>query len=198
MASRTFPKHLLSGLATCITKDAPLSEEQVTNWKATKALRSSMFDPKLGGSYEVFNQRPLPKEIVDYCIQDVMILPSLATTYDARLSRKWRKKADLETARRLEESRKKTYEPHGDHKKFGPTSWSRLRKAATTARPTARHHPAEILTGPAEGDLKSMEDRSRFKINPSTRRMIDTNANEDWALCDKDCGWCEHCGKGVL
>lgn len=22
--------------------------------------------------------------------------------------------------------------------------------------------------------------------------------NQDWALCDKDCGWCGHCGDGIL
>jgi exonuclease 3'-5' domain-containing protein 1 len=63
MASRTFPKRMLSGLATCVTKDAPLSEEQVTDWKAAKALGTPMFDHKLGGSYEVFNQRPCQKKL---------------------------------------------------------------------------------------------------------------------------------------
>lgn len=198
IASRRSSKRLLSGLATCITRDSSLSEEQVTNWKATKALGNSMFDPELGGSYEVFNQRPLSKEIVDYCIQDVMILPMLATTYEARLSRTWKKKADLETVKRLEDSTKTTYRPHGDHKKFGPASWSRPKTTSRTAVPTSRHAHAEITKSVTNGHLELEQSDTRFEMNPYTGRVMETLADEDWTLCDKDCGWCGHCAEGVL
>jgi hypothetical protein len=26
---------------------------------------------------------------------------------------------------------------------------------------------------------------------------MDMIENQDWALCDKDCGWCGHCAEGV-
>ena len=36
---------------------------------------------------------------------------------------------------------------------------------------------------------------SSFKVNPNTGRTMDMFADQDWALCDKDCGWCGHCNE---
>lgn len=38
---------------------------------------------------------------------------------------------------------------------------------------------------------------STLKVNPHTGHMMDLLEDEDWALCDKDCGWCGHCSEGV-
>jgi hypothetical protein len=46
--------------------------------------------------------------------------------------------------------------------------------------------------------LKS--DRGSFlssKLNPLTGQMMNLLEDEDWALCDKDCGWCGHCAEGA-
>lgn len=39
---------------------------------------------------------------------------------------------------------------------------------------------------------------SSMKINPETGRMMDMSLDEDWSLCDKDCGWCGHCAEDIL
>jgi hypothetical protein len=38
---------------------------------------------------------------------------------------------------------------------------------------------------------------SPWKVNPNTGRMMDMMEDEDWSLCDKDCGWCGRCAEGV-
>ena len=38
---------------------------------------------------------------------------------------------------------------------------------------------------------------SSLKLNPNTGRMMNLFADQDWILCDKDCGWCGHCSDGV-
>jgi hypothetical protein len=32
-----------------------------------------------------------------------------------------------------------------------------------------------------------------WKVNGNTGQMMNMQLDEDWALCDKDCGWCGHC-----
>lgn len=34
-----------------------------------------------------------------------------------------------------------------------------------------------------------------WKVNSLTGQMMDMQLDEDWALCDKDCGWCGHCAE---
>lgn len=36
-----------------------------------------------------------------------------------------------------------------------------------------------------------------WKVNPNTGQMMNLLEDEDWALCDKECGWCGHCNEGV-
>ncbi len=38
---------------------------------------------------------------------------------------------------------------------------------------------------------------SIFKVNPNTGRMMNMLEGQDWAVCDKDCGWCGHCAEGL-
>jgi uncharacterized Zn-finger protein len=42
---------------------------------------------------------------------------------------------------------------------------------------------------------KSAKTAERWKLNPETGLMMDMEQPEDWALCDKDCGWCGHCAE---
>lgn len=39
---------------------------------------------------------------------------------------------------------------------------------------------------------------SSSKINPNTGRIMNLLEDQNWALCDKDCGWCGHCAEGFL
>lgn len=37
-----------------------------------------------------------------------------------------------------------------------------------------------------------------WTVNSHTGRMMDMGLDEDWALCDKDCGWCGHCAESYF
>ena len=86
LASRRSPKHMLCGLAACTEQEKALAGPALQKWQSTKTEVVKMFDPKLGGSYEVFNTRPLPQILFDYRVGDVQVLPMLSTIYKKRLN----------------------------------------------------------------------------------------------------------------
>jgi hypothetical protein len=53
--------------------------------------------------------------------------------------------------------------------------------------------------GQAQGSLSLYPSQqhlmSRYKFNPETGHTMDMMQDEDWSLCDKECGWCGHCAE---
>ena len=39
---------------------------------------------------------------------------------------------------------------------------------------------------------------STWRVNANTGYTMDLFEDQNWALCDGDCGWCGHCGDGIL
>ncbi|KAM5353931.1 hypothetical protein ACJ41O_000581 [Fusarium nematophilum] len=115
-----FRRRWLRGLSRCITYDAPMSEEQKLQWTAVKDRGIELFHPDKGGSYEVFNERPLRSEVEMYCVNDVRFLPGLRDRYWGMLTPVWREKVEEEAARRVRESQSPDYEPQGADKRYGP------------------------------------------------------------------------------
>ena len=119
-------KRFVHGLSKCMKEDSHLSEDQKRDWETVKDEGRRLFDPQRGGSYEVFNERPLKKEIKAYCEQDVQCLPGLYEVYRARLSigvplgPNWYSEVKAETQNRLNESMSERYEPHGRNKALAP------------------------------------------------------------------------------
>jgi exonuclease 3'-5' domain-containing protein 1 len=137
LASRRGPKHIVCGLAKCIEQEQALPSLALSEWRSTKKEGTRMFDPKLGGTYEVFNARPLPRVLIEYCIGDVQFLPLLSAIYESRLDSSWLDKALVETEKRLRESRSPSYQPHGRQKSFGPREWRYPPKEGEESTPTA-------------------------------------------------------------
>lgn len=82
-----------------------------------------LFAPEKGGRYEVFDERPLSKEMEDYCVQDVRFLSGLWDFYMKRLKGvegKWEDLIEEETLERVRESQRGDYEPHSKGKALGP------------------------------------------------------------------------------
>ena len=127
VATRSFSKDKVVGLAACITKDAQLTRKACAAWKATKDKGRSRFSPERGGSYEVLNVRPMQQDIVDYCTQDVVYLPLLWKVYTGKISPKWMRKVQVETCERIVASQKASYEPHGRDKTLSP--WVKAAKS---------------------------------------------------------------------
>ena len=116
----TSSKRLLNGLERCIKQDAPISNGEKQTWKAIKNRGAALFNPKNGGSYAVFNMRPLAPDITAYCVQDVKFLPQLRARYWARLGVQWKAKVKSKTTARVLESQSPAYQPQGMHKALGP------------------------------------------------------------------------------
>ena len=85
LATRNDSKEFVAGLTRCIEKDSTVSGVTKQIWQRTKENVSRLYDPQKGGSYEVFNERPLKTEILQYCRQDVELLPALWEVYSCKL-----------------------------------------------------------------------------------------------------------------
>lgn len=120
-ATRTFQKKFVSGLSKCVERDLPLSYSQIRQCQHVKEEGLKMFAPERGGSYEIFNERPLSKAIVMYCVQDVQWLPELYKQYKRKLMGKsMETKVARATLDRVRESQSASYIGHGRHKALGP------------------------------------------------------------------------------
>ncbi|KAJ6779705.1 hypothetical protein PWT90_07316 [Aphanocladium album] len=90
VATRSFGRKHVNGLAKCIERDASLSPAERQRWKDCKETGVRLFAPERGGSYKVFNHRPLSKEILQYCVQDVHFMPRLWAYYNGKMTPQWR------------------------------------------------------------------------------------------------------------
>lgn len=120
--TRMVPGRFLKSLAKSIEEDSGINYYEVKEWQAGKEAGYMLFDPLKGGSYDVFNHRPLDEAIVDYCTSDVVLLPALLQAYARRL-RGWENLAinlQLEAEKRVSLSQSATYNGKGQHMAQGP------------------------------------------------------------------------------
>ncbi|THZ80487.1 hypothetical protein D6C84_07414 [Aureobasidium pullulans] len=120
--TRTVPGRFLKSLAKSIEEDSGINYYEVKEWQAGKEAGYMLFDPLKGGSYDVFNHRPLDEAIVDCCTRDVVLLPALLQAYARRL-RGWENLAinlQLEAEKRVSLSQSATYNGKGQHMAQGP------------------------------------------------------------------------------
>ncbi|KFY61100.1 hypothetical protein V496_05154 [Pseudogymnoascus sp. VKM F-4515 (FW-2607)] len=84
---------------------------------------SRLFDPAKGGHYEVFNERPLKSEVVQYCHGDAALLPGLYGVYNAKLRQTgedfWRVHVRHETKERIKLSQGPSYDARSKGKAVG-------------------------------------------------------------------------------
>lgn len=116
-------KSAVNSLAKCIQRDATISKAEKQAWKAVKEEGKALFDPARGGSYAVFDQRPLAQDVERYAVQDVVHMPNLYEKYDGMLSEEWRGKVQIETLVRIAYSQSAVF-VDGKHLGKGPVAWS--------------------------------------------------------------------------
>ncbi len=63
LASREFSKRCVNGLAKCIERDSRIGYAEKQKWQTVKMKGRSLFDPARGGSYAVFDERPLSSDV---------------------------------------------------------------------------------------------------------------------------------------
>ena len=126
VATRSRAKDRVAGLGKCIRSDARLSTKVQRDCEAVKERGKALFRPEDGGSYEVFNIRPMLQDIIEYCAQDVVYLPILWNVYSQKIGKEWLKRVQQETVKRVLMSQAESYEPHGEHKVLSP--WANTAK----------------------------------------------------------------------
>ncbi|KAL5406975.1 hypothetical protein PMIN04_011854 [Paraphaeosphaeria minitans] len=106
----TASRRLLNGLARCIEDNLShfSNRQELDRWKLTKKNGERLFKPELGGSYEVFNRRPIPKELIGYCVGDVKYLADLRNFFLAQIHN-IRHLVDEESLARVAASQKPSY-----------------------------------------------------------------------------------------
>ena len=129
----------VNGLARCIQGDAKLTPSQLRRWTSSKEEGKKLFDTKFGGSYSVFNERPLSEAVRAYCVQDVLLLPTLWLKYSQKLDSAWLQRVEGETGKRLENSQKKAPIGNGRHMALGPAAWISITR--TSVDWPAKTHP---------------------------------------------------------
>ena len=123
LASRNFQKKCVNGLAKCIERDSRIGYEEKAKWQRVKEKGHELFAPSRGGSYAVFDQRPLSSEMEDYCTQDVAFMPHLCKIYREKLCDAWWRKVTTETNARIALSQSPTFNGKGRHMAEGPRGW---------------------------------------------------------------------------
>lgn len=124
LAQRQSSRRLVNGLGRCIEQHASMTLTERADWKAAKDVGRKLFAPEQGGSYEVFNVRPLPEEIVQYCAQDVQFLPKLWLKYHQAMTHIWRVKVEAEVQNRIQLSKSHDYNGKGKHMALAPKGWA--------------------------------------------------------------------------
>lgn len=123
LASRNFSRRCVNGLAKCIETDSTISYADRRDWQRVKDKGRTLFDPARGGSYAVFDQRPMDPEVIDYCAQDVALMPHLREVYCKKLCDAWWKEIMSQTKLRIVQSQRPDYNGQGRHKAMAPTRW---------------------------------------------------------------------------
>ncbi|OBT76526.1 hypothetical protein VF21_05436 [Pseudogymnoascus sp. 05NY08] len=120
LATRTYNRKYVNGLSKCIEKDITMTASEKRQWIEGKGKGKRLFAPELGGSYEVFNVRPLAEEIAIYCTQDVRFMPKLWKHYVNKLSPAWARKVEIATKDRIILSQTAGYNGKGSNRALGP------------------------------------------------------------------------------
>ncbi len=127
LAIRKGSRDFVAGLAKCIERESSISPAEKAEWQRTKESPSRLYDPRKGGRYEIFNERPMRPEIVEYCAQDVALLPGLYAVYNVKLrlpeERFWQIQVREATKDRIKLSQSPGYDGQAKTKVRGP--WSK-------------------------------------------------------------------------
>ena len=128
LATRKGSKDVVVGLAKCIENDSLISAVEKEEWQRTKEGTRHLFDPKKGGRYEIFNDRPIKPEIIQYCARDISLLPGLYNVYNAKLclpgQAHWQTRVLKATKDRIKLSQSPKYDEQTTWQKIrGPWYW---------------------------------------------------------------------------
>lgn len=122
LATRGGSKRLVNGLARCIESNPDIGYQERRAWATVKQRGQLLFRSGKDG-YAIFDRRPFPPEIQEYCVQDVTFLPKLRDSYRAKLCNASWRRIQEETMARIALSQSHSYNGKGRHMALGPPAW---------------------------------------------------------------------------
>lgn len=179
-ASRPFARRYLSDLQKCIGTDAPVTSQEKVDWYNVKERAMRLFLPEKGGRYEVFYERPMREEIVQYCLQDVRILPKLYELYLGRLKEPWKSRAVAATLERVRDSQRGMYReccsggPPHPHASLSPCTESFLDQTARLSAEEAWNRVHEAL-----GDVLEDQDEHWDRFDQQLGTLLE-DQDQEW------------------
>ncbi|KAL6822086.1 ribonuclease H-like domain-containing protein [Trichoderma sp. SZMC 28015] len=111
-------KKWVQGLEKCVRYHATFSRFEKLRWSQTKERGKALFAPELGA----FNQRPLAPVLLEYCAQDVSVMPCLWAYYDSRMTKQLREEVIAASTLRVWETHAPDYMSAGRHMALAPLS----------------------------------------------------------------------------
>jgi len=148
----TYSRKFNSGLSKCI--NGLLTGQEQTRWKHSKDLGERLWNPEKGGSYGVFNIRPLSPEVLAYCVGDVQYLPRLYRKFSKGTAR-WNALIAQASESRVATSQRPSYSPHGGHKAL--STWTLEQNKLLNTWPEVRG-PARDCFGVDYKDEEQLND----------------------------------------
>lgn len=115
-------KKWVQGLEKCVRYHATFSRFEKLKWNTTKEQGRALFSPELGGSFQAFHQRPLAPALLEYCVQDVSVMPCLWAYYDSRMTKQLWDEVIAASTLRVWETHAPDYSSAGQHMALAPLS----------------------------------------------------------------------------
>lgn len=75
----------LHSFARCLEHDSGFAAVEVERFESARSRGKALWDPEVGGTYDVFELKSLSSEIIAYCEAVVGALPRLFEVYNSRL-----------------------------------------------------------------------------------------------------------------
>lgn len=115
-------RKFLNGLTKCLENNLPtsLDSSKIASWKLAKEIGERFYKVEHGGSPNVFNQRPIPEDIISYCVGDVLYLPNLRSGYWKHRNDQWKALVCEESKKRVAMSQRSDYQPQNPAKVMAP------------------------------------------------------------------------------
>ncbi|KAL7946448.1 ribonuclease H-like domain-containing protein [Trichoderma barbatum] len=175
----TQARRLLSGLAKCM-EFVPLTAAQKAEWTLCKDKGERLWNPDKGGSYSVFNTRPLSAEVLRYCAGDVAYLPAMYKKYASKTNR-WRDFVLEASQKRVAASQGGENQPQGMERALSP--WTAEENAMLDSWSEV-NPPRDYFSRSLENDFDDFDDFDVDDHDNGYESLGDDNDYEDWTRAD--------------
>lgn len=117
------PQDNLSSLIECVERDASLLPEGLQTWRNVESAVAPLQNRDGRWHYYTINIRPIRQPVIEYCVQNVILLPRLLRVYHPKLcvagNGFWRYMVFSSVQKRLRETQSSSYDPAANDKKYG-------------------------------------------------------------------------------